>query len=185
MFKGKRFTPAMIVAMIALAVALSGTAIAGTAKLITGSQIANGTIKLANIHPSAKTALRRARPARPAGRACLRRAQGPIGPQGVTGAKGNTGVKGDTGAIGAARPQGPQGANGANGANGKDGRDGVRWERVAGNCSSGAAGEVVVIDNTLKFNLPDHNSPVRSVQDAGREHDPGRREQAVAQRQHA
>ena len=37
MFKGKRFTPAMIVAMIALAVALSGTAVAGTAKLITGS----------------------------------------------------------------------------------------------------------------------------------------------------
>ena len=49
MFKGRRFTPAMIVAMIALAVALSGTAVAGTAKLITGSQIANGTIKLADI----------------------------------------------------------------------------------------------------------------------------------------
>ena len=58
MFKGKRFTPAMIVAMIALAVALSGTAVAGTAKLITGSQIANGTIKLADIHPSAKAALK-------------------------------------------------------------------------------------------------------------------------------
>ena len=58
MFKGKRFTPAMIVAMIALAVALSGTAVAGTAKLITGSQIANGTIKLADLHPSAKTALK-------------------------------------------------------------------------------------------------------------------------------
>ena len=58
MFKGRRFTPAMIVAMIALAVALSGTAVAGTAKLITGSQIANGTIKLADIHPSAKTALK-------------------------------------------------------------------------------------------------------------------------------
>ena len=58
MFKGRRFTPAMIVAMIALAVALSGTAVAGTAKLITGSQIANGTIKLADIHSSAKTALK-------------------------------------------------------------------------------------------------------------------------------
>ena len=58
MFKGKRFTPAMIVAMIALAVALSGTAVAGTAKLITGSQIANGTIKLADINSSAKAALK-------------------------------------------------------------------------------------------------------------------------------
>ncbi len=42
MLKGKRFPPAVIVAMIALAVALSGTAVAGTAKLITDSQIANG-----------------------------------------------------------------------------------------------------------------------------------------------
>ena len=40
MFKGKRFTPALIVAMIALGVALSGTAVAGTAKLITDTQIA-------------------------------------------------------------------------------------------------------------------------------------------------
>ena len=68
MFKGKRFTPAMIVAMIALAVALSGTAVAGTAKLITGSQIANGTIKLADINPSAKAALKGDRRDRRAGR---------------------------------------------------------------------------------------------------------------------
>ena len=58
MLKGRRFTPALIVAMIALAVALSGTAVAGTAKLITGSQIANGTITLADLHSSAKTALK-------------------------------------------------------------------------------------------------------------------------------
>ena len=94
MFKGKRFTPAMIVAMIALAVALSGTAVAGTAKLITGSQIAKGTIKLANIHPSAETALKGKTGATgPQGRVGIQGAQGPIGPQGVTGAKGNTGRK--------------------------------------------------------------------------------------------
>ena len=58
MLKGRRFTPAMVVAMIALAVALSGTAVAGTVKLVTGSQIANGTIKLVDIHSSAKTALK-------------------------------------------------------------------------------------------------------------------------------
>ena len=58
MFKGKRFTPAMIVAVIALAVALSGTAVAGTAKLITGSQIADGTIKLTHLSKSGKPALK-------------------------------------------------------------------------------------------------------------------------------
>ena len=79
MLKGRRFTPAMIVAMIALAVALSGTAVAGTTKLITGTQIANGTIKLADIHSSAKTAL-----------------------------KGKTGAPGAQGRAGTQRPVGPE-----------------------------------------------------------------------------
>jgi len=95
MFKGKRSTPAMIVAMIALAVALSGTAVAGTAKLITGSQIANGTIKLADIHPSAKTALK--------------------GQRGETGAQGPAGAQGARGATGANGPVGPQGPQGVPG----------------------------------------------------------------------
>jgi hypothetical protein len=98
MLKGRRFTPAMIVAMIALAVALSGTAAAGTAKLITSGQIANGTIKLADIHPSARSALK-----------------------GQTGA---TGVQGPAGAQGAQGPVGPQGATGAKGVDGKDGKNG-------------------------------------------------------------
>ena len=98
MFKGKRFTPAMIVAMIALAVALSGTAVAGTAKLITGSQIANGTIKLADLHQSAKAALKGKRGATGAqGPAGAQGAQGLAGPQGATGAKGDAGLKGDPG----------------------------------------------------------------------------------------
>jgi Collagen triple helix repeat (20 copies) len=98
MLKGRRFTPAMVVAMIALAVALSGTAVAGTAKLITGSEIANGTIKLADIHSSAKTALK--------GKSGLKGAQGPVGaqgaagPQGAAGAPGAKGDKGDKGEKG-------------------------------------------------------------------------------------
>ena len=104
----------MIVAMIALAVALSGTAVAGTTKLITGSQIANGTIKLADIHSSAKTALK--------GQTGATGAQGPVGaqgaqglggPQGATGAKGDAGAVGASGATGAIGPQGPQGNFGA------------------------------------------------------------------------
>ena len=95
MLKGRRFTPAMIVAMIALAVALSGTAVAGTTKLITGSQIANGTIKLADIHSSVKTALKGKTGAQ--GPAGTQGAQGPVGPQGATGAHGPQGSPGLSG----------------------------------------------------------------------------------------
>ncbi len=104
MLKGRRFTPAMIVAMIALSVALGGTAVAGTTKLITGTQIANGTIKLADLHSSAKTALK--------GQSGATGAQGPVGPQGATGAKG------DTGATGASGPAGAHGKDGKNGLSG-------------------------------------------------------------------
>ncbi len=101
MLKGRRFTPAMIVAMIALAVALSGTAVAGTTKLITGSQIANGTIKLVDIHSSAKTALKGQSGATGAqGPMGSQGAQGPVGPQGATGAKGDAGAVGASGAKG-------------------------------------------------------------------------------------
>ena len=58
MLKGRRFTPAMIVAILALAVALSGTAVAGTARLITSDQITNGTIKMVDLSSSAKAAWR-------------------------------------------------------------------------------------------------------------------------------
>jgi hypothetical protein len=101
MLKGRRFSPAMIVAMIALAVALSGTAVAGTTKLITGSQIANGTIKLADMHSSVKTALKGQSGA--TGATGAQGAAGPIGPQGPQGAPGGNGAVG---------PQGPQGAQG-------------------------------------------------------------------------
>ena len=124
MLKGRRFSPAMIVAMIALAVALSGTAVAGTTKLITGSQIANGTIKLADIHSSVKTALKGQTGA--TGAQGAPGAQGPVGPQGATGAKGDTGAvgvsgaKGDKGDTGLGQPRatlrdrhlGPQGPAG-------------------------------------------------------------------------
>ncbi len=104
MFKGRRFTPAMIVSMIALAVALSGTAVAGTAKLITGSQIANGTIKLAHLNQSAKGALKGERGATGSrGPAGAQGSQGPVGPQGAAGAKG------DAVSTGAPGRQGRQG----------------------------------------------------------------------------
>ena len=64
----------MIVALIALFVALGGTATATTLELITSAQIKNGTIQLVDISPRAKAALR----GRP----------GPEGPPGVVGPSG-------------------------------------------------------------------------------------------------
>ena len=95
MLKGRRFTPAMIVAMIALAVALSGTAVAGTTGLITSAGIANGTIKLADIHSSAKKALKGQSGA--TGATGAKGDKGDGGPTGATGAKGDKGDKGDPG----------------------------------------------------------------------------------------
>jgi hypothetical protein len=116
MLKGRRFTPAMIVAMIALGVALSGTAVAGT-KLITGGQIANGTIKLADIHSSAKTALK--------GQRGATGAQGPVGAQGAQGSVGPQGAPGTPGTQGHEGEQGPQGEPGIDGKDGKDGLSGL------------------------------------------------------------
>jgi Collagen triple helix repeat (20 copies) len=113
MFKGRRFTPAMIVAMIALAVALSGTAVAGTTKLVTGGQIANGTIKLADLHSSAKKALKGQRGATGArGPVGAEGAQGPAGPQGATGPQGDAGEIGPAGAKGEKGDKGDTGLTG-------------------------------------------------------------------------
>ena len=79
----KRITPAFVLAMLALFVALAGTATAGTAVLITGKQIKNGSIGLADISASAKQALKGQRGARgPAGAPGVMGAQGVAGPAG-------------------------------------------------------------------------------------------------------
>jgi hypothetical protein len=76
----KRITPAFVLAMLALFVALAGTATAGTAVLVTGKQIKNGSIGLADLSASAKRALKGQRGAR--------------GPAGVMGAQGVPGPAG-------------------------------------------------------------------------------------------
>jgi hypothetical protein len=86
-------SPAMVVALIALFVALSGTATAG-GLLITSRQIKNGTIQAVDIN--ARTVRQFQRPG-PAG------AEGPPGPQGPQGPAG------DRGPAGAQGPQGPPG----------------------------------------------------------------------------
>ncbi|HEX7292901.1 MAG TPA: hypothetical protein VF259_00010 [Solirubrobacterales bacterium] len=83
-----RPSPALIVAIVALVVACTGTAVA-VKSAITSAQIKDGTIKLRDLSPAARKALLKAGPT------------GPAGPKGATGAKGAAGAKGAKGATGA------------------------------------------------------------------------------------
>jgi hypothetical protein len=103
-----RFTPATVIASIALFVALAGSAAAGTA-LITGAQIKNGSIGLADLSATAKSS--------------LRGQQGPAGPAGAGGAFGPQGVAGPQGIQG---PQGERGPQGSPGSKGEPGAPGLR-----------------------------------------------------------
>jgi hypothetical protein len=87
----RRLSPAMIVALIALFVALTGTAVATTSALITGRQIANGSITGLDVKNRSLT---------PADfRGSVRGPVGPQGPQGAQGVQGPQGAKGDPGAT--------------------------------------------------------------------------------------
>jgi hypothetical protein len=88
-----RQSPPMIVAMIALFVALSGTAVATTSALITGNQIKNNSITGIDVKNKSLTAKDF--------RGSVRGARGPAGP---TGPAGPAGPKGDTGPPGAPNP---------------------------------------------------------------------------------
>ena len=102
----RRPSAGLVVAIIALIVAMSGSAVA--ASLITSAQIKDGTIKLRDISTKARNT--------------LKGQTGPVGVRGVTGlqgapgANGATGLQGAPGANGATGLQGAPGANGANGA---------------------------------------------------------------------
>ena len=89
-------SPAMVVALAALFVALGGTGTAATL-LVTSKQIKDRTIQLRDLSPQAVRALRGAR-----------------GPQGVAGAEGPPGPAG---------PQGPQGNQGPAGPVGRSASD--------------------------------------------------------------
>ncbi|HEY8581589.1 MAG TPA: hypothetical protein VIL49_01530 [Capillimicrobium sp.] len=94
--------PGLVVSVIALSVALGGTASAA-AELITSSrQIAPRTVKLSDLKPGARKALR----GRP----------GPAGAQGPQGLRGPQGEPGPAGPEGPQGPPGPAGPGGAAGA---------------------------------------------------------------------
>ena len=77
---------AAVVAAIVSAVVSAATATAGTMALITGAQIKNGSVGLADLSPQAKRALKGQR-----GPRGVRGFAGPAGPQGAAGAAGAPG----------------------------------------------------------------------------------------------
>jgi hypothetical protein len=109
-------SPALVVALVALFVAMGGSAVAATTLLVhtdniadgavTGSKIANGAVGVNKLARTVRAAL--ARSGEPRGTVS--------GPQGATGAQGPQGATGSQGPHGADGSQGPQGATGFEGA---------------------------------------------------------------------
>jgi Collagen triple helix repeat (20 copies) len=93
-------SPAMVVALIALFVALTGTATAG-GLLITSRQIKNGTIQAVDINARTLRQLSRPGPT------------GPQGPEGAPGPQGPLGPSGDRGPQGVQGPPGPASSSSA------------------------------------------------------------------------
>jgi len=89
-------SPTLVISVVALFVALGGTAYASG--LIPGSQIENHSIPAKKLTRSAINSLR-----------------GQRGPKGARGEKGNTGATGPTGQQGPTGPQGPKGDTGPQG----------------------------------------------------------------------
>jgi hypothetical protein len=115
-----RLSPSMVVAIVAVVFATTGSAFAARS-LLTGADIKDGTITRADLSPSAAAA-KGAHGARgPRGKRGVR---GPEGPQGADGLIGPAGERGPAGATGADGPLGPHGATGAVGPQGPIGPDG-------------------------------------------------------------
>lgn len=122
----KHASPAMIVAIVALVFATTGSAIAAK-QLITGREIARGTITASNLARSARRSLAGPRGSRgPEGAPGAEGLLGPQGPAGSAGEKGPQGAKGDTGPAGERGQQGPTGPQGVRGATGQNGNDGAQ-----------------------------------------------------------
>ena len=115
---GSLFSPAMIVALVALMVSLSSASVAAVMisgnqikkNTVTSAQIKNKTIKTKDMSPKARTQLKGNKGAD--GAPGAKGDQGEEGPAGASGAKGDQGPSGPAGPKGATGPQGPIGATG-------------------------------------------------------------------------
>lgn len=116
----KASSPAMIVAIVAMVFATTGSAFAARS-LLTGKDIQDGTITKADLAPSAVSSAK--------GKRGPRGARGPRGEQGEQGPQGLIGPRGERGATGATGPQGPVGPPGTTGATGPKGDQGDQGDQ--------------------------------------------------------
>jgi hypothetical protein len=140
LFRKLKNSPAMIVAVIAVVFAMSGSAVAAKS-LITGKDIKKGSITTQNLSKTTIKSLKGAEGATgPQGATGAQGPQGapgvpgPVGPAGANGVNGENGAKGDKGdagakgGTGAKGEKGDQGAPGTDGTNGTDGADGKSFD---------------------------------------------------------
>lgn len=137
-----RVSPAMVVAMLALLVALGGTATAAGV-LITGKQVKDGSLtgldvkdkslRAKDFEGSVRGGLGPQGPAGPPGPRGETGPQGTVGPGGPSGGPGPTGAPGppgSAGAAGATGPPGPAGSTGPAGPAGATGPPGISGRQV-------------------------------------------------------
>ena len=97
--RGRRPSAGLVIGLLALFIALGGSALAATG-MLSGTQIKKGSIPLNRLSGAARKALEKPGP---------RGARGPAGHRGATGERGPEGAKGDPGLQGEVGPQGPIG----------------------------------------------------------------------------
>jgi hypothetical protein len=137
--KVRRPSPALLVAIIAVFVALGGGGALAASKLIvhtddiangavTGRKLAAGAVGLKKLNTPLRAAIAKAGARGVVGQQGPTGPQGTQGPQGPPGPQGSTGATGATGAKGDAGPQGAQGQQGQAGAQGQQGQPGAQGD---------------------------------------------------------
>jgi hypothetical protein len=152
--KKLRPSPAMIVAVLALACGFGGTAVARS--LITGKDIAKDAITSRHVKDGSLQYSDLA----PSTRAAMAPKPGPQGPTGPTGPQGATGIKGPQGDVG------PRGPTGQDGWSCKDASGKVKPECTGGSSQPQASGDTLLATVTADGKL-DHGKGVKVVSHNG------------------
>ena len=145
----KQFSPTTFIAVLALFIAIGGTATAASG-LINGKNIKKGTVATKQLKNKSITKKK----LKPATFKALKGKNGATGATGATGAPGAPGAKGLPGLPGTPGPIGPKGVTGAKGATGPKGPAGIvsaQYVDDAGNSNLDSDGVMVPV---LTDNVP-------------------------------